>query len=152
MTTRSLAALRLVVFLTACGSSGNAIRGPGLPSADSIVEVELQGLSTEHADVRDISDPKIVRGIAESAAISSDGWLEDSSERQPLYRIAFVLRDGNSIVYWLGANSHPARFPCYSLCSGWWLAASRGHSMDDTRYKPLAESLYMPFLAKLGLP
>jgi hypothetical protein len=100
-----------------------------------------------------VDDPEKVRAIARSWAISPSGWVESRGRRLiPAYRIE--LRDSAEIraTYWLGTNANPPRFPCYALCSGWWIAGSdSAGSIDASRFKGLPDAVYFYFLFDLGI-
>jgi hypothetical protein len=89
-----------------------------------------------------------------SYAFSEQGWVASQGRSlEPMYRLAFVNGTKVVAVYWLGANSYPAEFPCYSLCSGWWVSSSAaGGALDRTRYKGLTSSTYLYLLRDLQVP
>jgi len=123
------------------------------PPGRDVAEVRIQELAGGAEGARSITDPETLRAIADSYAMSAEDWAESRSERVPLYRIDVVARDGARSTYWLGANSHPARFPCYAFCSGWWLAPSDdAGALDATRYKGLPDSVEHYFLRDLDIP
>ena len=109
--------------------------------------------NTEHA-AQTVTAPAMVSQIISSPAFSAGGWVEADSQRVvPLYRIDLRTDTSLVAVYWLGANSHPAQFPCYALCNGWWLAsADASGDVDRSRYKPLPESVSLSLLRDLKLP
>jgi hypothetical protein len=128
------------------------VAGPQPPSADAVTEVRVERLLASKT-VGIIKDPARVRAIATTAAISATGWSEAGAiDLQPLYRLDLIVRDGNQVTYWIGANSHPPRFPCFSFCSGWWVASSSAPGvMNASSRKRLPESVYVPFLRDLGI-
>lgn len=97
---------------------------------------------------------KAASSIASSSALSEYGWVAAQGRPlEPLYRLD--LMDGTETVgvYWLGTNAHPPRFPCYALCSGWWVGGSAASGeLDATRYKGLVSSEYYDLLNDLSLP
>jgi hypothetical protein len=100
-----------------------------------------------------IDDATKVLAIARSCALSEVGWSSSRSrELLPQYRVDLVRREGGPITYWLGTNAHPPRFPCYALCSGWWIASSTASGViDASRYKGLPDSVYPYLLQDLGI-
>jgi hypothetical protein len=147
---------RLVVVAFTLLASGCVIRdalpGPAPPAAGQVAEVRVTSMPPADAPSRIISDPERVRSIAQSHNISSDGWWQARGrELLPLYRIDLVGKDGSLATYWLGTNNHPARFPCYAICSGWWISPSTADGkIDETRYRGMTSTMYFSFLHALG--
>jgi hypothetical protein len=127
--------------------------GPPPPTSPPVQEVRVEALPPAPPSAQIVSDPAKVRSIARSYAVSANGWVESHGrELLPLYRIDFVAQGELRATYWLGTNSHPPRFPCYSFCSGWWVAPSNATgAIDTSRYKGLPDSVYFYFLADLGI-
>ena len=150
MTVRlALAACALV--LSACVIRDALPTAPP-PAADGVIEIRVTSLPPAEAMSRTIRDPEKIRSLAESAAISADGWWRARGrELLPLYRIDLVSKDGGMETWWLGTNSYPARFPCYAMCSGWWLSPSVAEGrIDATRYRGMRSATYLQFLGDLG--
>ena len=147
-------AVLLAVVIAAVGCVHRAVEpGPPSPIAERIVEVRVTSLPPANPLSKTISDQGKVRSIAKSGALSQEGWWETRGRRLlPLYRIDFVDQDGGRLTYWLGTNSYPASFPCYAICSGWWIAPSSEGALDDTRYRGLTSATYFNFLHDLQIP
>lgn len=143
----------LCAVLFAALSCHHATIGPSPPSPSSLREVRVEALPPEPASTHVIDDPSKLDSIARSYAVSSEGWVESRGrELLPLYRLDLIARDGARATYWLGTNSHPPRFPCYALCSGWWIApSSASGTLDASRFKGLPSSVYFSFLSNLGI-
>ena len=95
-----------------------------------------------------ITDTERITAILASPAFASPGWRTvDEESFVPLYSIDIAQKDGTSVRYWLGASSHPPRFPCYSLCSGWWVGVlpERGERLR----KALTSVVYSGLLSEL---
>jgi hypothetical protein len=140
-------------FLVAAACT-HPIPGPVPPDSVQVREVRVEALPPRPGIQRSISDPDTLGSIARSYAISSRGWVSSRGrELEPLYRIEILEHEGSRTAYWLGANSHPPRFPCYALCSGWWVAPSTEvGTIDASRYKDLPDSVSPDFLTDLGIP
>jgi len=68
----------------------------------------------------------------------------------PSYKVIITTHDNSHINYWLGANSDLNEFPCYRLCSGWWVISSdNGNKMNGNIYKSLSASIDMFLVAEL---
>ena len=143
------AALPLIVALGCAHPS--ALAGPPAPLVGDLAQVEVTSLEAPERSTI-ISNPSAVAAIATSWAFAEQGWAcAEGRELLPLYRIE--LRGATKSVYWLGANSHPPRFPCYRLCTGWWVAPStEAGELDTTLYKGLPRSVYFRLLQDLELP
>lgn len=135
-----------------------SISGPAPPSAPQVVEVRIVSLPPVSACTQIIHEPSTIASIVESNAFATKWWKTDGhpyreDDLLPLYRVEFALREGEAATYWLGANSYPGRFPCYSFCSGWWAAPSSADgSIDLGRVKGLAETTYFRLHHDLNIP
>ncbi len=139
------------VFTTSCAHA--SIEGPPAPQVENVSRVVVT--SIKKPDLHTITDsPEAVSGIVSSWAFAQSGWQPvEGREFLPLYKIEFESAARTRLVYWLGANSHPPRFPCYSFCTGWWVAPSTATgSLDPTRYKGLADAVSFPLFRYLELP
>ena len=148
-------AVLIAVVVAAVGCVHRAVEpGPPPPTAERIVEVRVTSLPPADPLGKSISDQGKIRSIANSGALSQEGWWEARGRRLlPLYRIDFVDQAGARLTYWLGTNSYPASFPCYAICSGWWIApSSESGALDDTRYRGLTSATYFYFLHDLEIP
>jgi hypothetical protein len=148
--------IRLALLAVTLLASGCAIRyaqpGPVPPAAVQVTEVRVTSIPPAEAASRTISDPEKIRVIAQSGNIGSDGWWQArGQELLPLYRVDLVRKDGELATYWLGVNSYPARFPCYALCSGWWISPSTPDGrIDESRFRGMTSTQYFDFLGALG--
>lgn len=131
-----------------------SVEGPPPPASPTISSVVVTPLETEGKNPKALTDRARVQEILSSYAFSKDGWVRPGARRLvPLYRIDLRSDEDMAFVYWLGANSHPPQFPCYALCTGWWLAASGpSGDLDVTRYKLLPESVSLSLLRDLQVP
>jgi hypothetical protein len=96
----------------------------------------------------------MVTAIVNSRAFANASWqAAEGRDLIPQYRIEF-LRDGSTeAAYYLGSNSYPPRFPCYSFCSGWWLGSEApGEVFNQALYLGLPDSVYLPLLRDLDIP
>jgi hypothetical protein len=138
-----------VVGLAGCVPVSQSVSGPVPPSTQRVSKIQVAPLLEGGSKVISAS----AMSAASWAAFDQRGWSESHSPLEPLYQI--VLMDGETVqaVYWLGANSHPPRFPCYQFCSGWWLAGSTASGLvESSRYKGLPDSVYFFLLRDLQLP
>ena len=128
--------------------------GPPAPNAERTVAVQVTSLPPAEPLNKSISDQARIGSIAKSYAVSESGWWEARGHKLlPLYRIDFVEQDGSRVTYWLGTNSYPGSFPCYAICSGWWVAPSSADgAIDDSRFKGLTSITYFDFLHDLEIP
>ncbi len=128
-----------------------SVEGPPPPASATISSVVVTPLETEGEKPKALTDRGKLQEILSSYAFSKDGWVRTGARRLvPLYRIDLRTDEGVASVYWLGANSHPPEFPCYALCTGWWLAPSRpSGDLDVTRYKLIPESVSLSLLRDL---
>lgn len=145
--------LGLLVTITGC-TQLVSVEGPPPPASPSISSVVVTPLETEGQKPKTLTDRAKVQEILSSYAFSKDGWVRPGARRLvPLYRIDLRTDEDVASVYWLGANSHPPEFPCYALCTGWWLAPSRPPGdLDVTRYKLIPESVSLWLLRELEVP
>jgi len=103
-------------------------------------------------EVRITDEPKVA-SIVNVTAYKFYRWRASDLRRVPVYRVELLEGDTPRAIYYLGANSYPPRFPCYSFCSGWWLGTSQEDgSFDSTRYVGLAETQYVYLLNDLDIP
>ena len=142
----------LVVAIAACAQLA-FVEGPSRPDVAAISSIVITALESDEQKPRAVNDPTKVQAILSSPAFSKAGWVRAGGRQLvPLYRIDLRARQGVAAVYWLGTNSHPPEFPCYALCSGWWLAASGpSGDLDHTRYKQLPDSASLLLVRDLGL-
>jgi len=131
-----------------------SVEGPTPPAVPTISSVVVTSLESAGQESRVLNHPVRVKRILSSYAFSPRGWSRTGSRRLlPIYRLDLHTDTGVAAVYWLGTNSYPPRFPCYALCSGWWLAASSlSGDLEPTRYKPLPDSVYLPLTRDLEIP
>lgn len=147
---------RVALMLCALAFSGCAIHDAlptaPPPAADEIIEIRVTSIPPADATSRTISDPDKINTLAGSGPVSANGWWQARGrELLPLYRIDFVRKDGSLATWWLGTNNYPARFPCYAICSGWWLSPSGADGqIDATRYRGMTSATYFHFLRELG--
>jgi hypothetical protein len=143
--------IALVSAIAACVATA-PVSGPVPPGPSEVSSIKVVPIPPAEGSARDVSDQAVP--ILSSAALSPDGWVASEGRAlEPLYRLDFI--DGTKVVavYWLGANSHPPRFPCYSLCSGWWIGGSTAAgTLDPARYKGLTSSSYFYLLRYLRVP
>lgn len=142
----------LLIALLGC-ARGAELDGPPAPQADAVSEVLVTSLE-ETARQTVVSSAESVAAIANSWAFARHGWsASQGRELVPLYRIEFRGSGGARAVYWLGFNSHPPRFPCYSFCTGVWVSPSIPNGDQDlTRYKGLADTVRSQLFRDLKLP
>lgn len=134
------------------GCMAPPVAGPPPPAPDSVSSVRVTPIAPAEGAPYEIPEP--VASNASAAAFSEYGWsAAEGRDLQPLYRLDLLDGPRTVAVYWLGANSHPPRFPCYRLCSGWWIGGSTATGeFDATRYKGLVSSIYLPLMIDLRLP
>jgi hypothetical protein len=131
-----------------------SVEGPVAPAAPAITRIAVTTIDEPAAAPAIVTDRDAIAAIASSWAFSQPGWTPaEGRELLPLYRIEFHRDAAPPAVYWLGTNAHPPRFPCYSLCSGWWVAPSLASGgLDASRYKGLADGVAFPLFQRLPLP
>ncbi len=131
-------------------STETYLEGPTPSHADDVRSIEVLPLIFQDKAPISIVDEESVRAVLSSSAFASSGWeLVNDKLFEPLYSIEFVQDDGPTIKYWLGTNSYPPRFPCYSFCSGWWVGAMS--PQGERIRKGLTSSVYLYLLRDLGL-
>jgi len=147
------APLCIVLLLAASACSHVDLAGPAFPAARTITRVTVTALDRPSPAPAIVSDRSAIAVIASSWAFSQHGWSPaEGRELLPLYRIDFEGGAEPPAVYWLGTNSYPPRFPCYSLCSGWWVSPSLpSGELDASRYKGLADAVAFPLFRHLPL-
>ncbi|HAR42260.1 MAG TPA: hypothetical protein DCS07_06465 [Bdellovibrionales bacterium] len=146
--------LIVVVFLggfVGCTAT-TPMLGPSPPHPSEVSSIRVVPITPAEGAPYDISDR--VASIVSSYAFSEQGWTPSKGRvLAPLYRLDFIKGPKTVAVYWLGTNSHPPEFPCYSLCSGWWVGSSTAAgALDSTRYKGLTSSTYLYLLRDLERP
>ena len=142
----------LLIALVAC-VGGPGIEGPPAPQAAVVTEVRVTATEDpSRAEV--VRDAESIAAIARSWAFASSGWWpSEGRELVPHYRIEFRGSSGARAIYWMGYNSDPPRFPCYSLCTGVWVAPSLASGDPDvSRYKGLADTVSFSLFRHLKLP
>jgi len=144
-------ALIAALLVASCVQPG--ILGPAPPVTNSIVEIRVTHLEPTSPLVHSIDDRQKIDAVINSYAMASQGWSESGRrELPPTYRIDFVDQSGRRATYWLGANSDLGIFPCYAICSGWWIAPSdAAGTIDSTRYKGLTSAISLYLFKDLGL-
>lgn len=150
---RSIVCTILLPAAVACSSV--TVTGPTPPKPEAITRVTITGVNAQPPNERAVvRDRHAIFMIASSSAFSQSGWSPaETRELFPLYRIELQGASGPLAVYWLGTNSHPPRFPCYSLCSGFWVSPSLvSGEIDTSRYKGLADTVAFPLFQHLPLP
>jgi hypothetical protein len=145
------AGVALLVTPAACAHVN--LPGPVTPAARAVTRVTVAAVEQPAAAPAIVSDGRAITAIASSWAFSQPGWSPaNGRELLPLYRIEFEGEGQRHAVYWLGTNAHPPRFPCYSWCSGWWVAPSLpSGELDASRYKGLADTVAFPLFRHLPL-
>jgi hypothetical protein len=149
----------LILCLLAALANGCAhdapLQGPPAPLPDEIRAVRVTGKGSARGAFREITESNRVAAIVATPAFSQTGWVAARGRSLlPLYKIDLIRHDGGEITYWIGTNSHPGRFPCYGLCSGWWVAPSSPPEggIDASLFRELSSSIYIPLTANLEIP
>jgi len=101
-----------VVAILAGGCSPAWVKGPSPPLIRSVSSIAFTELDS--AKAAEINNAAQIEAILKSWAFSPD-WIAEDTRRIPVYRID-LHTDAGTWTYWLGTNSNPPRFPCYSLC------------------------------------
>jgi hypothetical protein len=149
---RSLAWGVVFVAILGCARAG-LVEGPSPPDIAIVTSIVITPLDGVARESRTFDDPARIRAILLSQAFAQQGWSPVGTRNlEPLYRIEFRVRGQGVFVYLLGSNSYPPRFPCYALCTGWWLEVTRQSEHLGPRYKPLPEVVYFPLLRDLEIP
>lgn len=143
--------LSIVVVVAAVVGCTQRVPGPLPPDPANLSAVRVTPIAPAEGEPYEVAGATSVASIR---ALSESGWVAAGGRRlAPLYRLD--LMDGAQIVavYWLGTNAHPPQFPCYRLCSGWWIGGSTtAGEFDTTRYKGLTSVHYVYLLADLRVP
>lgn len=142
----------LIGLVAVAGCMPVWVEGPKLPDS-RVIEIVTTSLFG-HGEPLSTQNPETINEVLSSDALNQSGWERNEGRTLiPLYRIEMRADSGLVYVYYLGANSYPPRFPCYSLCSGWWFGASTSDgAFDPTRFKRLADMLFISFPRSLQLP
>lgn len=113
----------LAVFLlfTAAGCAhGSADTLPSI-DANSVTKIVVTFIRETDKTESVIENPARIEQILSSGAFSTNGWEIARERIAPHYRIDIFVKDVVVRSYVLGVNSDPPRFPCYELCTGWWI-------------------------------
>ena len=135
---------------TSCLAHGDAPAPPTLePSAvDTVRVTDLMVL------------PHATRTIVASEAVAAAvrglnhgrWWSAAGSRLVPTHRVELLRGDAVVAVFFIGPNSSLDQFPCYSLCSGWWVGVGQGSGdIDRSRYIGLADTQWFRLSRALGL-
>jgi hypothetical protein len=130
--------LLLGILLTSC-SPAPTIEGPGIDAEATIVKIIVEPLNPRSGSTVVWSEPDSFR--LAHYLFSRKGWEKSDRRLIPHYRIQIFTQAAGPITYWIGTFSDPPRFPCYQLCSGYWLASSSSDGqMDRSLFRVLASS------------
>jgi hypothetical protein len=130
----------LCIAIALHGCSYTWVDGPSRPLIRSVSSVSVTDL--ESSKTKEITDPVQIESALASWAFSPE-WMSEDTFRIPVYRVD-LHAGGETSTYWLGTNSNPPRFPCYSLCSGWWIAPSTASGdIHPSLYKGLTSAVYL---------
>ena len=142
-----------LLLMLGCAENTTVV-GPEPPDASVVSRVQLTRLLPTPGEPQLISDPVTVSSIVGSGAFATWGWVAGSGrELIPQYRLELLGENRVEAIYFLGTNSYPPKFPCYSFCSGWWVGTSQQDgSFDATRYRGLTSVWYFPLVDGLGIP
>jgi hypothetical protein len=143
----------LIAALLTASCMHSSIPGPAPPAAESIVEIRVTNLDSAPPRSHSVSERKQIEGVANSYALASYGWSKSGRSELPAsYRIDLLDQDGKQVTYWLGPNSALGTFPCYAICSGWWIAPSSDTGeLESSRYKGLTSTTYFNLFGNLDL-
>ena len=135
-----------ILFLTGCQKT-SYIEGPEL-SEGSIQSVTIRSLEDDAAPII-IKDLSLLK--KSEYLFSKYNWRNNTDkEFTPLYKFTITTSEGKHINYWLGSNSDLDIFPCYKLCSGWWLISSDIENKPNRKiYKSLSASSHTFLVAEL---
>ena len=141
--------LPILLLAAAIAGCSREVPGPEPPDPAILSAVRVTRIVPVEDKPYDVLDE--AESIASSWALSEYGWVEARGRTlEPIYRLEFVSGTDIVAVYWLGTNAHPPRFPCYAICSGWWIGASTATGeLDTTRYKGLTSTHYFHLLGDL---
>jgi hypothetical protein len=119
-----------------------------------VTSVRVIELFPSEREISMVRDPTEVSSIVRSGAFVRRPWVAaDERELIPLFRVELLHGEQSEAVYFMGINSHPPRFPCYSFCTGWWLGTTTATGeFDTTKYVGLPESVYFPLVDDLRIP
>lgn len=132
----------LIAFvLTGAGcATAPLVKGPGIPRDAQVSRIEVRPLDPGADHPRSISD----RAGLEAALplFAEDGWEQnDGMPMVPHYRVQVRQGDGSELSYFLGTFSDPPRAPCFSFCTGFWLApAGADGNPSPGKFRTLATS------------
>lgn len=138
----------IFTFLILAGCQKDTyLEGPEL-NEGSIQNLTIESLENG-AKSGVIEDQELI--IKVEHLFSKYSWkINHSRKFTPSYKITITTHDNNHINYWLGANSDLNEFPCYRLCSGWWVISSDNENkMNGNIYKSLSASIEMYLVAEL---
>ncbi|MDH5179442.1 MAG: hypothetical protein OEZ39_02075 [Gammaproteobacteria bacterium] len=140
--------LIILIILILSGCQNNTyIEGPEL------IEGNIRNLTIESLEngansavIKDHASIKTVEYL-----FSKYRWERNNGRKlTPSYKFTIITKDDKQINYWVGAYSDLNEFPCYRLCSGWWVIASDNENkMNGNIYKSISNSSQMYELALL---
>ena len=128
--------------------------GPPPPIESRVTSIRVTKLIAATRRPWQVTDRSVVSEVTRSPAFTAGIW-HSASRREliPQYQVEFFHDNTAESIYFLGTNSYPPKFPCYSFCSGWWLGAARPDgSFDPSRYSAIPDTRYIPLLDALDLP
>jgi len=114
--TRSCA---LLLLLAACATPTTIALPPVEPTA--VTKIEVTYIRDAEKTERVVTDPATIGRILGSGAFAKNGWERATEKIAPHYRIDLIAGETVLRTYLLGVNNDPPRFPCYELCTGWWI-------------------------------
>ena len=140
--------LPLVILTSACT---RVVQGPVLATDPPITTILVEPLDTTTRHPVTIVDQAIIERSL--YLFAGHAWEENDDVLVPTHRIQLFRQDGSTLTYWLGSLSNPPRFPCYSFCSGWWVAAANPDgSLRPSMRHILASSVQMFDVGTLLIP
>jgi len=148
------AGIALMLVATVCGcAAGQKIDGQVPPDSREVTHIVVLNLESADSEPNVIKEDEAIRRILESWAFNPLEWeIYGGDHLPPTYKIQFFGGSTILATYWIGAYSSLRRFPCYSFCSGWWIAGSDADQrIIDTVYKGLGEGVYFSLFDELGV-
>lgn len=132
----------LILILCGCTHT-NWIEGPQIFIPEDIDKITIISLNNKDNTTFTVSEHNEIQEI--TAIFSQYNWqVNEDIQFKPHLKIVLFNKSAETKVYWLGLYSDQSLFPCYALCSGYWLMASDSNgNVNSEIYKTLATSFDM---------
>lgn len=136
--------LLLMLLLFGC-STTKYVEGPKVDNTTPLESITVEEIVTKKTThVINKEDLNRFRPL-----FSGSNWEANEKNLPASHKITLTY-NGQKHTYWLGAISDLKVFPCYKLCSGFWLAPTGPEGqIDNSKIRTLATSIEMFRLGNL---